>query len=73
MIIFIRHNFLEKPFNDYNNLNFNDLINLSNQTISPNIEANLNKTAYLRKIQESNFDKIYTSNQKRTISTANML
>ncbi len=73
MITFIRHNFLEKPFDDYNNLDYKDLVALSNQTISPDISKNLNKTIHFKKLQKSQFYKIYTSTQKRTISTANIL
>jgi hypothetical protein len=73
MITFIRHNKLEAPFDDYNNLNFQDLIDLANKKISPSISKNLNQSSILSKLQKIKFDKIYTSTQQRTIETANIL
>jgi len=73
IITFLRHNKLEKPFDDYNKLSYINLINLSNQTISPSISKEIKNTKYIKNILNQKFDKIYNSEQKRTIETVNLL
>lgn len=73
MFFFIRHNKLEPPFDDYNKLKFQDLIDLSNQSINPMISNNYKNNDLLRKISNTKIDFIYTSKINRTKETAKIL
>ena len=41
MVLILRHNSLNPPFDDYDRLDFSDLIGLSQGTISPDISSRL--------------------------------
>lgn len=73
MFFFIRHNKLVSPFNDYNKLNFQDLIDLSNQSINPMISSKYEINDLIKKIHNTKIDLVYTSKINRTKETAKIL
>lgn len=73
MFFCIRHNKLIKPFDDYNKLCFNDLINLSNQTINPKISDLFIENNLITILKSKKIDLVYTSQINRTQETAKLL
>lgn len=73
MIFFLRHNKLVSPFDNYDLLKFDDLINLSNQKLSPNISKKFENNKILDLIKKNKIDLVYTSKIKRTQETAKLL
>ncbi|NOZ44708.1 MAG: phosphoglycerate mutase family protein [bacterium] len=73
MLFFIRHNQLKAPFDNYDNLLYTDLCKLSDQTISPLIQSQIKQTEIVQKINNSNIDFVFVSEQKRTQETSKLL
>lgn len=75
MFYFIRHNKLEKPFDNYDKMSYFDLLKLSKQEISPSISTEIRKTNIINDINKNrnNIDLVFVSPQIRTQETAKLL
>ena len=73
MIIFLRHNRLLAPFDNYNNLDYKKLISLWKQELSPPVCRIIPKNNILTRLHQLKSPTIYTSTSLRTQQTAEIL
>jgi broad specificity phosphatase PhoE len=73
-LVFIRHSQLEKPYEDYSKLNFEELNKLATCEISPSINSKSDKLIQNSELLDpSKIDVIFHSNSKRGLETARLI